>query len=223
MTSAHPSALRSSAVGWYGKLPERGDFTGQGLSVDWVRTWDEWLQRALAPAAQLIGPALLRERLLAMAPWQCLLQRPPQGDFDTACALVVASQDRVGRVFPLIVVEALEPGDVERLTPARLHRRARGLAQWLLPACADGVATVESGLQRWLATPWAGAADVAPSGPWWPPAGQASAEGEALFSAATKGRSRWWRRLEPDEGFQPLEQPWPPRESLLMEWLAVPD
>ena len=66
MTSAARLPL---AVGWYGKLPSRGDFVGRGLPKAWLRTWDDWLQRSLADASQRWGAAM-REHLLDMPPWQ---------------------------------------------------------------------------------------------------------------------------------------------------------
>lgn len=213
MSGPDPGPLRTTAIGWHGKLPLQGDFLGRGLPAGWLQTWDDWVQRALAAADHLIGHALLRERLLAMPPWQCLIDRPADGEWRAVCALVVPSTDRVGRVHPWVMAEALAPVDLDRLTPALLQARAQGASAWLRPALAQGAAAVEAGTARWMATPWR-EADTPP--------------GESGDSASTRvappaGGSRWWRRMPEDDAFVGLDQPWPPQESLLLEWLAVPD
>lgn len=212
MTGSTSVPLRTAAIGWHGKLPLQGDFLGRGLPAGWLQTWDDWVQRALSAAGGLIGPALLRERLLAMPPWQCLIDRPEDRDWPAVCALVMPSTDRVGRVHPCVLAEALAPADVRRLTPALLHARARGASAWLRPALAQGAAAVDAGAARWMATPWRRTASL-PS----------EDGGSAAGIAPPVGGSRWWRRMPEDDGFVGLDQPWPPRESLLLEWLAVPD
>lgn len=92
----------SRRVGWWGKLPARGDFVGRGLPPRWRSDWDGWLQRGLALAAAELEGAALRARLAGFAPWR-YLALPARGE--TWCGILVPSRDRVGRVFPLTLAE----------------------------------------------------------------------------------------------------------------------
>nr|WP_239027385.1 type VI secretion system-associated protein TagF [Ramlibacter algicola] len=91
-------------VGWYGKLPTRGDFLGRGLPPRWRGEWDGWLQRGLALAASLPDGGDWRERLAGFAPWRYLALPSPD---EAWCGIVLASRDRVGRAFPLTLAERL--------------------------------------------------------------------------------------------------------------------
>ncbi|HRO10400.1 MAG TPA: type VI secretion system-associated protein TagF [Amaricoccus sp.] len=71
--------------GFYGKLPQAGDFVTRRLPADFVRFWDRWCARHLA-ARLPDGPAL--RFALAQGPLR-------------ATGLVIASADRAGRRFPL--------------------------------------------------------------------------------------------------------------------------
>ena len=47
------------SVGFYGKLPARGDFVRIGLPRDFIDPWDAWLQSVLAGSRALMGEAWL--------------------------------------------------------------------------------------------------------------------------------------------------------------------
>ena len=71
--------------GFYGKLPTAGDFVTRRLPPDFVRSWDRWCARHLAPVPAARWPAGgLRFHL------------PGQ-----ATGLALPSRDRSGRAFPL--------------------------------------------------------------------------------------------------------------------------
>ena len=71
--------------GFYGKLPTAGDFVTRRLPPDFVRFWDRWCARHLAPVSPARWPAGgLRFHL------------PGQ-----ATGLALPSRDRSGRAFPL--------------------------------------------------------------------------------------------------------------------------
>ena len=73
--------------GFFGKLPQAGDFVTRGLPAGFVRFWDPWCARHLA-ARLPEGPAL--RFALARGPLR-------------ATGVVLASADRAGRRFPLTV------------------------------------------------------------------------------------------------------------------------
>jgi len=130
---------------------------------------------------------------------------------------VIATADRVGRAFPLLLAEAHAEGELAQVALARLGahslqlaRRARESAR-TLPA-----RDFEAAFSQWTALPW-------------PPANGADSNEfppgslEALRLRHPAARSFWWR-LEPlPDDLQVLAQPWPPHEAMLLEWLAVPD
>jgi len=98
-------SLPPRRVCWYGKLPARGDFVGRGLPPRWRSDWDGWLQRGLALAATTLDGATLRESLGTFAPWR-YVALPAPGEI--WCGIIMASHDRVGRAFPLTLVERID-------------------------------------------------------------------------------------------------------------------
>jgi type VI secretion system protein ImpM len=86
-------------VGFYGKLPARGDFVRAGLPRDFTDPWDEWLQSAIAGSRSLMGDAWLPAFLEAPV-WRFTLPRGMCGA-QAAIGLMLPSVDRAGRYFPL--------------------------------------------------------------------------------------------------------------------------
>ncbi|MEJ8853282.1 type VI secretion system-associated protein TagF [Variovorax robiniae] len=156
------SSAQSRRVGWYGKLPARGDFVGRGLPPRWRSDWDGWLQRGLALAATTLDGATLRERLGGFAPWR-YMALPAAGEI--WCGIVMASHDRVGRAFPLTLAERLD-------VPASPDESWVRLAA-LLDAVAQGPDVLEAVIAS--LPPRAGLAveplhdlPPAPASLWWP-------------------------------------------------------
>jgi len=207
------TALVPKSVGWHGKLPSRGDFVGRGLPRGWQRTWDDWLQRGLSLAAQRWG-GTLREHLLAMPPWQAIVP-PPQPDLPAWCVVVVASSDRVGRAFPLMVAEAHDAQTLDGVPVAAWHARALQLAEWLAEVMPrSSPRELDAGTAVLAALPWAAVDDAR----------------DGRDGRIADLRERWndagsfWWRAEPDaDALAPLVQPWPPRETLVLDWLGEDD
>lgn len=89
--------------GFYGKLPAAGDFVTRRLPHDFVRAWDRWLAEHIV---SLIGsddwPASIALRFVSGG-----------GAFGPAAGIVVASRDRVGRRFPLLIAAPLPSTSAE--------------------------------------------------------------------------------------------------------------
>jgi type VI secretion system protein ImpM len=99
-------------TGFYGKMPDQGDFVSRRLAHAFVQRWDEWLQQCLAHCRTALGADW--ERLYRDAPvWRFLLA-PGTCGAPAWAGLVQPSVDRVGRYFPLTVAAEL-PSDVEVL------------------------------------------------------------------------------------------------------------
>ncbi len=87
------------SVGFYGKLPARGDFVRAGLPRTFVEPWDGWLASVLAGSRALMGEDWLAAWLEAPV-WRFRLGAGICGP-DAALGLMLPSVDRVGRYFPL--------------------------------------------------------------------------------------------------------------------------
>ncbi|MEI5677263.1 MULTISPECIES: type VI secretion system-associated protein TagF [unclassified Mesorhizobium] len=79
--------------GYFGKLPTAGDFVTAGLAGGFVQRWDRWIARHLAAHFELSHPPL-RFLLGAEA-------------FGPAAGVVLPSNDRIGRRFPLTLAVSL--------------------------------------------------------------------------------------------------------------------
>lgn len=93
----------ASAPGWYGKLPALGDFASRRLPDEFVRGWDDWLQQGLAAARETLGTHWLAHYLVA--PIVRFWLAPGVLGAPAWTGLVMPSVDRVGRHFPLVVVQ----------------------------------------------------------------------------------------------------------------------
>jgi type VI secretion system protein ImpM len=99
------STLKPPAIpGWFGKIPNLGDFVSRRLPDGFVQRWDRWLQGSLAHARDDLGEAWTGTYLVApiLRFWvgSGVLGK-------TAWAgLLMPSIDRVGRHFPLTVAHA---------------------------------------------------------------------------------------------------------------------
>ena len=102
-------------VGFYGKLPSRGDFVRSGLPRDFTDRWDDWLQSVMAGSRSLMGDAWLPAFLEAPV-WRFTLPLGLCGG-RAALGVMLPSVDKAGRYFPLTFAallpddDAVEAGD----------------------------------------------------------------------------------------------------------------
>lgn len=88
--------------GFFGKLPSRGDFVGQGLPRAFLAPWEAWVAEAMSASRALLGEDWLAAWMEAPV-WRFALPGGACGP-DAALGLVLPSVDRVGRTFPLLLV-----------------------------------------------------------------------------------------------------------------------
>jgi type VI secretion system protein ImpM len=101
------STVKPAAVpGWFGKIPNLGDFASRRLPDGFVRRWDHWLQDSLAQARNDLGEAWQGTYLLA--PIQRFWAAPGVLGRLGWAGLLMPSVDRVGRHFPLTVAHPVE-------------------------------------------------------------------------------------------------------------------
>ena len=92
-------------VGLYGKLPSHGDFLRRRLSDDFVRTWDEWLQRGMDASRSAFGDQWL-DIYLTSPVWRFACAAGACGAMP-AIGVMAPSVDRAGRSFPMTIAACL--------------------------------------------------------------------------------------------------------------------
>jgi type VI secretion system protein ImpM len=137
---------RSVRIGFFGKLPSRGDFVRFGLSQSVTVAWDEWLQ-AVLPKAEVQFGDRWDKIWHSVRPWRFAFGPGVCGPISLS-GLWLPSIDKVGRTFPLLIAAEMAATDdtfldvgecmgaeaiAQALPPEALIRRIV-LAQRLLPA-----------------------------------------------------------------------------------------
>ena len=92
------------APGFFGKVPARGDFLGRRVPLPVREAWEDWLANLVTAAKAAPGLTWPDDWLTAPV-WHFVLGAglaPPSG----AAGVLVASADRVGRLFPFAVIGA---------------------------------------------------------------------------------------------------------------------
>lgn len=100
--------------GFFGKLPMRGDFVLRRLPPQFVRTWDAWLQQALAKSQeQLVGQ--WTDVYLSSPLWRFGISSGICGK-NGWIGVLMPSVDQAGRYFPLTVaVPVTESSQIDYL------------------------------------------------------------------------------------------------------------
>lgn len=100
---------RETSVGFFGKLPQTGDFVRRNLPGDFVGPWDAWLQQGLKSSREQLGSSWLDCYL--KAPFWRFALTPGLCGQSPWIGVMMPSVDRVGRYFPLTVA-AREPIEI---------------------------------------------------------------------------------------------------------------
>lgn len=86
------------AIGFFGKLPARGDFIRAGLPGSFVTPWDDWMARVLQASKLALGERWLDAWMEAPV-WRFRLPAGVCGP-DPVCGVFMPSVDKAGRHFP---------------------------------------------------------------------------------------------------------------------------
>jgi type VI secretion system protein ImpM len=204
---------KSVATGWYGKVPARGDFVSRGIEPALLAVWDAWLQSGLKHAAQALGPADFELRLRGFPPWRWLAW--PDGPTGDPCAgVLVASQDRVGRAFPLLLQQHLAGERLARLGWLEIDAALARLSQ-AATAAADPVHGVafEAALSALGNVFDASAPARAPA--------RKRHSALQLLANSPGTASLWWTAPAEHTAPVPLGESWPPHTELLLDLLGA--
>lgn len=122
----------------FGKLPAHGDFVARGMTAEDRAALDTWLSVSLLDAREAYG-ADFADRFDAAQPWRA--------EGDGVAGAIAASQDAVGRRFPLLLLAdaaALDPAACEELL------RSAIMEGWDVDRLAMAAARPSGEVQRWL-------------------------------------------------------------------------
>jgi type VI secretion system protein ImpM len=102
-------------VGYFGKVPQLGDFVTSGLPRTFVEPWDAFLRDMLSSSREALGDDWL-EAYLNGPIWRFLLGAGVAGPSPVAGTLM-PSVDRVGRYFPLTITALVGNAQATREDP----------------------------------------------------------------------------------------------------------
>jgi type VI secretion-associated protein, BMA_A0400 family len=102
----------------YGKLPVFGDFITRGNDKGFIRYLDQWFQQGL-PTLQMTEGSVARQQYLAAPVWN-FLWPDVFGQGKVGLGVVTPSHDRVGRLFPWILLGTQELNRFQPVTLAGL-------------------------------------------------------------------------------------------------------
>jgi type VI secretion system protein ImpM len=97
---------KASSIGFYGKLPCKGDFLQRRMPREFVEVWDAWIQSSLSESKRRLEDRWL-DFYLTSPVWRFVLAAGLCGR-DSYAGVLVPSVDRVGRYFPLAIVARWE-------------------------------------------------------------------------------------------------------------------
>ncbi|WP_244491034.1 type VI secretion system-associated protein TagF [Paramesorhizobium deserti] len=206
MNSTKPGTDR---IGFFGKIPTHGDFVSGSLGTRLREELDSWIQDGLASCEQAFGQhwqVLFR----SSAPWRFVIQDHLWIP-GTIVGVLLPSQDRVGRCFPLIIAAQLSDyqGDPRQLCHDKTwFIAAEALAETSRVSDFD-LAELSTGLKR-LRLPHAQARSDIPS------------EGTDNGKNASIGSSIWWM-FDPDTGrAHGFKTAGPPKGADFLKLLSTP-
>ena len=107
-----------ATVGFFGKVPVRGDFVRRVLPASFVTPWDRWLQAGIAGSKGILGDDWL-DVYLTSPVWRFSLSAHMAGGMAVA-GVFIPSVDQVGRYFPFTVA-CLLPAEA---TPIAIRAQA---------------------------------------------------------------------------------------------------
>jgi type VI secretion system protein ImpM len=142
-------------LGWYGKLPSRGDFAGSGLSRETVDAWDGWVQAVLPAVLAALDADHPPDAWRSTPCWRFALPAGQCGPHALG-GLMLPGRDQLDRRYPLLA--ALEGGAPDAA--------CLDAAEQICQAALQGDATPQN-VSAALARVAPGCGDVPAQPVWW--------------------------------------------------------
>lgn len=124
-----------ASVGFFGKLPCKGDFLQRRAPQEFVDTWDAWLQECIHASREALQEGWL-DAYLTGPVWRFVISGGVCGSGAYA-GVMLPSVDRVGRYFPLTLVTQVDTEE----SPVELACRG---SQWFEAAEALAISALEA-------------------------------------------------------------------------------
>ncbi len=181
--------------GFFGKVPARGDFLSRRVPSALAPAWEAWLQE-LTVSVRESGERGWQDAWLTAPLWHFALGRTVAAPLGAA-GVLIASADRVGRLFPFTLIGAASadaPVDASTWAQAAEGLAMSALADDFDPAAFDTALTdlgpppPPRGPNRTT-----GAFALALDGDW-PAAGDPLADDAQAQGGAGPDQSEWWTR-----------------------------
>lgn len=137
MTMSGAATSSSGVPGWYGKLSTLGDFASRRLPPAAVQVLDHWLSEVVAGSRQQLGDDWLQQYLAS--PLQRFVLGPGLLDAAWWFGVMMPSCDKVGRYFPLIVLQPRAAPPSDRVAFDHLELWWQGVGEAALETLSDDV------------------------------------------------------------------------------------
>lgn len=126
------------ANGYFGKLPMRGDFVTRDCPAGFLKLWEPFLAAGLARAREDLSAAW-EEAYMTMPVWRFYIE-PVCSDSGLEAAIagvMMANVDRVGRKYPLTLVNSVGEATAGQREPSEWFGRAEAVVLKTLADDAD--------------------------------------------------------------------------------------
>lgn len=137
------------AFGYFGKVPDRGDFITDHLPADFVAGWGEWLQAVMAVSREQLGDDWL-DCYLTSPLWHFALSPGACGEA-AMCGTLMPSVDQIGRHYFFTLAAELATTPVAAWEARHWSRHTEAMA---LQVLEDGINLAHWAKQlhkaRWL-------------------------------------------------------------------------
>jgi len=137
-----------SIIGYFGKIPSKGDFITNSLSMEFTDPWDVWLREVLANSKSMLGENWM-ELYLTAPVYQFSLSSGVCGN-PTWLGVLMPSVDSVGRYFPMTICQSF-PADSSPLALLNGEKDWLKDAEALLLSCLEdgfSITNFESALTK---------------------------------------------------------------------------
>ncbi|NMH64100.1 type VI secretion system-associated protein TagF [Shewanella salipaludis] len=112
-------------MGICGKIPSHGDFLAQDLPIDFIDSWNEWLQAVMAVSREQLADAWLPAYLTSPV-WHFALSAGVCTESPMVGTLI-PSVDLVGRHFPFTLAAAVDVSPIQAWQQKQQHAQAEEL------------------------------------------------------------------------------------------------